>query len=167
MVWCSINESARQRLQREGITVPDSPVVHCAAACMFLTIGTYTFNVPDEHQEPFYVFYDRGENFLGKFKQRYLENRTKPGRPKNPEAFFDSFQDVQDVDQAYHPGIQAADMVSWAHTRSLSEKERPFHWLKKWLVKVVPSSSIEYTEEVMRNHQKDHDLRRDFERIFR
>lgn len=167
MVWCSINESARQRLQREGIAVPESPVVHCTAACMFLTVGAYTLNVPDVHQEPFYIFYDRGEDFLGKFKQRYLQNRTKPGRPKNPDSFFDSFQDVQDVDQAYHPGIQAADMVSWGHTRSLSEKERPYHWLKTWLMKVVPSSFIEYTEEVMRNHRKDHALRQDFERIFR
>jgi hypothetical protein len=167
MAWSSVNESARLRLQQEGVRrLPESAYLRCASDCVFLTVGTYLRNVPDEHQEPLYVFYDRGENFLGKFKHNYLANRTRPGRPKNHENWFDSFADVQDVDLPYHSGLQAADMVAWAHSRSLSEKERPFSWLKEWLINVVPSSRSEYTEDVMRNLKKDPGLRQGWERIF-
>jgi hypothetical protein len=167
MFWCSINESARLRLQKEGKVVPDSPWVHCAAACVWASVGAYTLNVSDAEQEPWFLFFDRGERFLSKFRQNYFRYRTKQGCPKDPENWWDSFVDVQEVDSAYHSGLQAADMVAWGHTRTLSQKERPFSWLKEWLVKVVPSTSLEYTEEVLRRSEKDPALRRGFERVFR
>lgn len=167
MAWSTINESARLRHEAEGGDVHDSAYVQCAADCMFMTVGLYTSNVPDELQEPLYVFYDRGENFLGKFKDKYLRYRTRPGMPKNPDNWFDLFGDVQDVDLPYHSGLQAADMVAWAHSRSLSEKERPFSWLKKWLIDLVPSVRTEYPEPLIKNPTKDRSYRRDWERIFR
>ena len=167
MAWSSINESARVRLENQGLPrIPKSAILRCASDCVFSTIGSYLLNAPEENQEPLYIFFDRGEPFLGKFKNKYLEHRTPPGRPKNPENWFDLFADVQDVDLPYHSGLQAADMVAWAHSRSLSEKERPFSWLKEWLIRVVPSERVEYTEEVMRNLQKDPALREGWERIF-
>jgi hypothetical protein len=167
MAWSSINESARVRLESEGLAgIPKSATLRCASDCFFSTVGSYLLHTPEESQEPLYVLFDRGEAFLGKFKNRYLENRTRPGRPKNPENWFDLFADVQDVDLPYHSGLQAADMVAWAHSRSLSERERPFSWLKELLIRVVPSERVEYTEEVMRNLKKDPALREGWERIF-
>jgi hypothetical protein len=167
MAWCSINESARLRAEIDGVRVPESSTLFCASNCVFLTVGAYMLNVPFENQEPIYIFFDRGERFLGKFKQNWLKNRTRPGSPKNiSDNWWDCFADVQEVDQAYHFGLQAADMVAWAHSRALREKERPFSWLKEWLVKVVPSSALDYTESLIRNPKND-DYRYGWERVFR
>jgi hypothetical protein len=167
MAWSSINESARLRAQKEGVRVPESASIHCAADCVFFTVGVYMLNIPDEKQEPIYVSFDRGEKFLGKFKQNYLKHRTIPGRPKNPENWFDSFADVRDVDLPNHFGLQAADMVAWAHSRTLSDKDRPFAWLKNWLLEVVPSIRAEYGEKLLRNLKKDPALRIPWEKLFR
>lgn len=151
MTWCSINESARTRLVKEGLSVPFDPFQWCSAVCVFATVGTYSLNIPDEKQEPLFVFYDRGEKFLGKFKNKWLSNRTRPGRPKNPDSWWDSFANIQDLDLPHNSGLQSADMIAWGASRSLSDKERPFSYLKEWLLKVIPSSTAEYTEERLRS----------------
>jgi hypothetical protein len=157
MAWSSINESARRRWEAQGLDVIRDPFGKCAAECAFLTVGSYIRNVPEESREPIYMFYDRGEPFLGRFKDRWLKYRTKPGKPKptNPDNGWDVFADVKDIDLPFHFGLQAADMVAWAHSRSLVEKERPFDYLKKWLLEVVPSSAIEHSEEIVRGPDRN------------
>jgi hypothetical protein len=166
MAWSSINESARLRAEIDGIRVPKSAILQSASDCVFLTVGAYMLNVPFENQEPVYIFYDRGERFLGTFKENWLKHRTKPGRPVNPDNWWDCFAGVKEVDMAYHFGIQAADMVAWGHSRALKEEDRSFSWLKEWLVKVVPSSAIEYSEDLLRNLKND-EYRHGWERVFK
>lgn len=146
MGWSSIPESLRLRLQKEGKPVPEDPYLHLASDCMYLMVGQYLLHAPGDSQEPIYVFFDRGEPFLGTFKNNWLKYRTPPRRTRNPKNWFDSFADVQDVDLPYHFGLQVADMIAWAHSRSLREEERPYWWLKEWLIKCVPSSRLEYDE---------------------
>lgn len=150
MARCSINESARHRLSLEGIAVVPDPLKECAGGCLTLTAGVYSENVPETHKEPLYVFYDRGERFLSKFKQGWLEKRTRPGKTKNPNNWWDQFADVQDLELPFHAPLQVADMIAWSHTRKLSERERPFSYLKEWLLKVIPSSTIDIDEKFMR-----------------
>jgi hypothetical protein len=150
MVWSSINESERIRLEGEGVNIVEDPYVRCAADCVFFSGGKYLLNVPEEQREPLYVFYDRGEKFLGRFKNNWLSHRTRPGRPKDPQNWFDLLSDVQDVDLPYHAGLQMADMIAWANSRALSESNRTFSWLKEWLLKVVPSTGMEYDGALLR-----------------
>jgi hypothetical protein len=112
MARVSIPESTRLRLETQGVTVPKDPYLHCAVDCVFMTAGMYGLNVEDETQEPLYIFFDRGEKFLGRFKNNHLGNRTRPGLLKTPDNWWDSFADVQDVGLAYHFGLQAADMIA-------------------------------------------------------
>jgi hypothetical protein len=165
MAWCSINESERMRMLGEGRDVPPDPYLHCTADCLFLTVGAYIHNVceREEPREPIYVFFDRGEKFLGNFKHNWLRGRTRPGRPINPENGWDYFRDVQELDLPFHYGLQAADMVAWGNSRSLLEKERPFWWLKEWLVKVVPSSGTTYSGQSL---CKSRESRKGWERMF-
>jgi hypothetical protein len=153
MAWSSINESARRRWEIQGEDVIRNPFAKCSAECAFLTVGGYFRNVSESEREPIYLFFDRGEPFLGPFKDRWLKGRTKPGRPKptNPDNAWDIFSNVQEVDLPFHFGLQAADMVAWAHSRALREVDRPFHYLKDWLIKVVPSAAIEHNEEIVRH----------------
>lgn len=164
MTWSAMPESERLRLKESGADVAEDPYLHCAADCMFLTVGFYMLNVPVTNQEPIYVFYDRGERFLGNFKSNWLTHRTRPGKFRNPDNWFDSFTDVQDVDLPYHFGLQAADMVAWAHSRALSEKDRPYQWLKEWLVKVVPSQTIDHSRKTL---LVDREFRKGWEAVFR
>jgi len=164
MARVSIPESTRLRLAAQGARVPKDPYLHCAVDCVFLTAGIYALNVEDDAQEPLYVFFDRGEKFLGGFKNNYLSNRTRAGFPKNPENWWDSFADVQDVDLAYHFGVQVADMIAWAHSRALGGKDRPYGWLEEWLEMVVPSFRIQYTEQLL---CRPTDYRRGWERVFK
>jgi len=163
MAWCSINESERLRFEEQGKDVPSDPYLHCTADCLFLTVGAYIHNVKNEAREPIYVFFDRGEKFLGNFKNNWLRGRTKPGQQIDPENGWDYYRDVQELDLPFHGGLQAADMVAWANSRVLSEQERPFSWLKEWLVKVVPSSGISYAGDRL---CKPRDSRKGWERMF-
>jgi hypothetical protein len=158
MAWSAINESARRRWEQQGEEVISDPFSKCAAECAYLTVGAYIQNVPDENQrESICLFYDRGEPYLGRFKNRWLKGRTKPGKPKptNPDNGWDVFSDVQEIDLRFHFGLQAADMVAWANSRALRETERPFHYLRDWLLEVVPSSRIEHNEEIIRYPDKN------------
>jgi hypothetical protein len=151
MSWSTINESARRRWEQERKEVIADPFAKCAAECSLLAVGGYIRNVPEEKREPVHIFYDRGEPFLGHFKNRWLKGRTKPGKPKptDRDNGWDIFCDVQEIDLPFHFGLQAADMVAWAHSRALREVERPFRYLKEWLLEVVPSQAIENTEETL------------------
>ncbi|MGA3031998.1 MAG: DUF3800 domain-containing protein [Terracidiphilus sp.] len=151
MVWSTINESARRRWKQHGEPVIADPYAKCAAECSFLAVGGYIQNVPYERREPIYIFYDRGEPFLSSFKNRWLRGRTQPGmKPIDPNNGWDIFREVHEVDLPFHFGLQAADMVAWAHSRALRDIDRPFHYLKKWLLEVVPSQEIKNTEESLR-----------------
>jgi hypothetical protein len=163
MAWSSINESERLRLHDRGETVPRDPYLFCTTDCLFLTLGGYIANVPDEQKEPICIFYDRGESFLGNFKNNWLQGRTKLGQIPNPGNAWDCFKEVAELDLSNHSGLHVADMVAWSHTRSLSDRERPFSWLKEWLVKVIPSFGIEHTEKTLLKAQE---YRKGWERMF-
>jgi hypothetical protein len=162
MAWSAINESARRRWERQGEEVISDPFAKCAAECAYLTVGAYIQNIRDEKErEPIRLFYDRGEQFLGPFKNRWLKGRTEPGRLKssNPDNGWDVFSDVQEVELPFHFGLQAAHMVAWANSRALSDIERPFQYLRYWLLEVVPSSRIEHNEETVRHADENkHEL---------
>lgn len=166
MAWSSINESALTRLRQEGLDLSSDPLIHVTADCFFATVGVYLTNVPDATQEPLYVFYDRGEKFLRKFKHKWLHGRTKHGCPSDPENWWDSFADVQELDLKNHFGLQAADMIAWGTSRALSDKERQFSWVKEWLLKVIPSTTVEYSETLLRNLKNGTEYRQGLERLF-
>jgi len=135
------------------LDVPD-PFRKCAEACMYLSSGNYVANTMFQDREKLYLFYDRGERFFGPVKNAWLSSRTKPGRPPDPSNWWDLFADIKDVDLPSHHPLQAADMIAWGHTRTLENLPRQFSYLKEWLIKVVPSSQIDFTEEVMRSQSK-------------
>ena len=163
MGWSSIPESLRLRLKQDGKPVPDDPYLQLASDCMYLMVGQYLLHAPEVSQEPIYVFFDRGEKFLGTFKNNWLKYRTPPGKPRNQENWFDTFAEVQEVDLRYHFGLQAADMIAWANSRALMEEERPYWWLKDWLIKCVPSSRLEYDEAKL---LKSREYRAGWEQVF-
>jgi len=147
MARCSINESARVRLAGQGHPVPGDPLRECAKNCLFVTVGAYMMNTHPGDREPLYLFYDRGEKFFGRFKQNWLASRSRHGRRKDPDNWWDQFADIQDLDLPYHAPLQAADMIAWAHSRTLSDKERPFSHVKTWLEKVIPASTLDITRK--------------------
>ncbi len=114
MAWSSINESARRRWEQQGKPVISDPFAKCSAECAFLTVGSYFRNAPDDEREPIYLFYDRGEEFLGSFKNRWLKGRTKPGKPKptDPDNGWDVFSDVQDLTSRF---ISDCRLPIWSH----------------------------------------------------
>ena len=147
---CSVNISARKRLVDEGYDVMD-PMSLCADMCIG---ASHTWHIESGSRELAYLFYDRTELFLKPFRKRWLQNRTPPGQLTTGEGeslFWDFFRDVSEVDMAYNPPMQAADMVAWGRSRGLSAKERPWKYLAKIMGDVIATSTAIITEDMMRS----------------
>lgn len=144
---CSIDVSARGRLVSEGYNIPE-PVVICADLCVGLAFNWYYDRHPNGI-EMAYILFDRGEDFIREFKARWLKERTPPGKVAM-HLFWDLIADVQESDMASHPGLQAADMMAWARSRSLSERERDWRYLAEIMHAIIPTTGVFIDEQTMR-----------------
>jgi hypothetical protein len=153
---CSLNTSAIERLFMQGKVVPSNPHLHIALFMLYLMVTGYADNVNINDREKIFVFYDRGEKFYPLVKKAWLEGRTMPGQPLNPSNPWDFLENIAEVDQAYTPPpLQVADMVAWSHTRTLTtSEERDFSYLKSLFLKFAPSSTVDVTEQVLRQQSE-------------
>jgi Protein of unknown function (DUF3800) len=147
----SINDSAVQRLQSQGVSVPIDRHKHLSLMMATMTIGPYLQNCSTP--EKISLFFDRGEKFMKGINVEWLARRTPPGETRKPENFWwDAIENIISAEQAFTPPIQVADMVAWAHTRTLpAAVEREFSDLKSNLIKFVPSTNLDITEDVFRH----------------
>ena len=87
---------------------------------------------------------------MGGIKKEWLNRRTPPGQPTNPANVWDRIEDILEVDQAFTPALQVSDMVAWAHNRTLpTDEDREFSDLKGHLIKFVPSTNLDITEDLI------------------
>jgi hypothetical protein len=151
---CSINESAICRVLRDGEYVPANAHKHCSLVLAEFMVTPYWNNcwrrgtVP----EKIFLFYDRDERFMPEIKKEWLKRRSKPGSLVIDMAnVWNRIENIEEADQAFTPPLQVADMVAWAHTRTLpTTDKRDFSDLKELMTKFVPSTSLDMTEEVLR-----------------
>jgi hypothetical protein len=117
---CSMDVTSRDRLVSEGFPVPD-PIVLCSQWCFR---GAFDWYIRNHDFEVGYAFYDRGEPFLAVVKKVWLKERTPPKRLIKTGDFWDLIANIEEVDMAFSPGVQAADMLAWSTTRALSKTDR-------------------------------------------
>jgi len=149
---CSVDVTGRERLVGEGYVV-DDPITLCTEMCLG-RFNNWKWGFEDDRRLGLsYLFFDRGEHFVTDLKRRWLENRTPPGKVvvDRSKLFWDFIGDIQEVDMERNPPIQAADMVAWARTRSLSEKERPGRHVAHIMRQIIPHDTAIITEEKMRS----------------
>jgi hypothetical protein len=150
----SINENAIGRLLQQGEYAPADPHKMLVLLLAEFMVTPYWINsqVNGGTPENIFLYYDRDEQFMSGIKKEWLARRTRPGRPKNSANVWDRIENILDVDQAFTPPLQVSDMVAWAHNRTLpTDEEREFSDLKELLIKFVPSTNLDVTEEVMRH----------------
>jgi hypothetical protein len=144
---CTIDLKAREKLTQEGYKIHD-PATACTALATRSALEWH-HNASHQEMEPVHLFFDRGEDFIGVLKKRWLANRTKPGRAPNKKRIWDMIANIEEVDQAFTPPLQATDMIAWSRTRRLSGERRDWLYLAD-VIKVVPQSSILIDEVMMR-----------------
>lgn len=145
---CTIDVSARDKLVAEGRQIPE-PEVICANWCVTKAF-TWFSQRHYESVDPMHIFFDRGERFMETIKGPWLKNRTPPGKLVLSSLWWDMIENIEELDMAYHPPIQAADMFAWGRSRILSERDRTFKHLIKILNGVVPSLVLQLNEERLR-----------------
>lgn len=150
---CSLNATAVKRLYLDKHIVPANPHQQVALIMLYMMVKPYVDNVRHSDREKIFVFYDRGEKFYGPVKKEWLEKRTKPGLPRDPRNAWDFLENIEEADQAFTPPLQVSDMVASSHTRTLGvPEEREFSDLKELLTKFVPSTTLDVTEDILRQH---------------
>lgn len=112
----------------------------------------YNWYVSSHPLELSYIFFDRGEHFINGLRARWLANKTPDGKltPGGQNLYWDNIADIQEVDMDCSPPIQAADMIAWARSRSLSDRARPWKHLADVMLKVIPSTHAFIGEKEMR-----------------
>ena len=143
----SIDLTARVKLIAEGYEIHD-PYAICTSSCVGLAFK-WQYDTHPTNSERSYLFFDRGEKFINYIRPKWLKERTPPGKV-GLGSFWDWIIDIQELDMREHPPIQAADVLAWARTRSLSKKERRWRFLEDIMQQVIPSSSVKLGEAEMR-----------------
>jgi hypothetical protein len=155
---CSINESAVDRIARDGEYFPADMHKHLSLVLAEFMVTPYWNNclLRGKAPEDIFLFYDRGERFISCIKREWLKRRSDPNRlVMDATNVWDRIKDIVDVDQAFAPPVQVADMVAWAHTRALpTDEQREFSDLKAHLIKFVPSTNLDLTEQILREHSQ-------------
>jgi hypothetical protein len=147
---CSVNVSARARLVAQGHPVPDE-IELCRDLCVG-AICQWRYLHQGKLDELFSIFFDQGEEFYTPFKRRWQMRRTPPDRVSvRPESFFwDMIREIEQRNAKYCYPLQPADMLSWAHSRSLLSVDRPHRSLSYMIEQVVPNVTANVTEDIMR-----------------
>jgi hypothetical protein len=166
MYTCSFNLSARERIIAENASLPD-PIITCVdrVAMPLLMwhqyVVTYPSTVPRQY-EPIYVFFDRNEKFHDLLKKEWLINRTDPWKSSDTypdQNHWDVFANIQETDLPRTYGIQAADMIAWAYTRTLpGHPPRWFSDMKERFVKCVAANPIVIDEYTMRERVRSRSI---------
>jgi len=148
---CSIDLNAHKRLIAEGVKMPSEPIEILTHACVLGAFTWYFRNRPGK-MEMAYIFFDQGEPFLEIIRKIWM-GKSAPGRV-TVEPIWGLIAGVQPMDMRNTPPIQAADMLAWARTRSLSSKKRLYQHLDKIISTVIPQDSVRLGEEKMRELAK-------------
>jgi hypothetical protein len=117
----SIDTNARKRLIAEGYTVPEPQIV-CTQSCIKGAFDWYFQKHPKE-VEAAYIFFDRGEPFMHELSQEW-RRKEKVRKLVSNEPFWGLIRNIQSVNMRDTPPIQAADMIAWAGSRSLTRVNR-------------------------------------------
>jgi hypothetical protein len=151
---CSVNVSARQRLIKEGYDVVDE-VTLCTEIC--IGHAFHKHYIQDARiAERAHIVFDQGEPFYGKFLTRWMRAKTGDGQVVvDPvKLFWDLIESITEVDSKDSGPLQAADILAWAHSRSLSSYDRPFRDLARVMRCILPTTFADIGEGVMREKSK-------------
>lgn len=142
----SIDVTAHKRLLEEGYKIGD-PSTICAHSCIKASTDWYLKN----HKiELVYIFYDRGETFFESVRKSWLASQTHKKKVYSSDDPWALVANVHDATMTVTPPIQAADLIAWARTRELSNRERPYRYLAHIARQVIPHSFWKLDEERMR-----------------
>lgn len=147
-IVCSIDVTARDALVAEGCSI-DPPHYICGHWCIAKAFGWYYDTWPDR-LEVGYVYFDRGEQFMHPFRQRWLqENKTQKFVKTN--TFWGGIAEVEALDATETPALQAADFIAWAESRKRSSAvDRPQRHLATIQGMIIPSWRLVLDEANLR-----------------
>lgn len=147
----SIDVTAHARLGVEGYRIGD-PSTICAHSCIGAACDWYSSN---HDPDLVYIYYDRGETFFEPVRRQWLKSQN-PKMKIVAGDFWGWVGDIHDANMRVTPAIQAADLIAWARSRELSNKERPYRHLAQIARQVIPHSFWMLDEETMRKkYSKD------------
>jgi hypothetical protein len=118
---CSVDVSAHGRLLTEGLDMPPDPIALLAKLCIDGAFSWY-FKEHPQGIEVAYVFFDQNEPYISEFRRQWLK-RSSSSKMVLQDPFWGLIANVTPMNMRNTPPIQAADMLAWARTRSLSSKE--------------------------------------------
>lgn len=144
---CSIDLDAHARVLECGIAIPE-PACFCVMVCV-LSLMRYASssqgNLPQVE-----LFFDRGEGFIDIIKSLWIDNRTDPGRPPNPENEWDCILNIIEVDMKRTPQIQMADLAAWAATRQFQHPVKRWSGLSQLCESLIPNGRVFIDEASIR-----------------
>jgi len=146
-VVISIDLTAHKALVDRGSKISE-PFQLCANLCIGKAFSWY-FESKVDSLEPAYVFFDRGEQYYPVFQRQWLACRTPPRHIVKVNPFWDWIANVEEVDMATTPAIQACDMLAWGTTRSLLKRVRPFRDLARMIGQLVPTWKLVLDEDIL------------------
>lgn len=152
-IVCAVDVSARDTLAREGYQIETAPYI-CAHCCIAQAFSWHYETWP-EQLEIGYVYFDRGEQFMHPFRQRWLRE-CKKQRVVVTNTFWGGIREVEALDSKVTPGLQAADFIAWAESRRRSSSiDRPQRHLAAIQEMIIPSWRVVLDEKTLREKHCD------------
>jgi hypothetical protein len=147
-IVCGIDVSARDTLVKEGRKIETAPYIcgHCCIAQAF----NWHYETWPEQLEIGYVYFDRGEQFMHPFRQRWLRE-SKSQKIVITNTFWGGIAEVEALDSKVTPALQAADFIAWAESRKRSSSvDRPQRHLATVQQMIIPSWRLVLDEKTLR-----------------
>jgi hypothetical protein len=145
---CTVDLAAHAKLVKEGCDIP-TPSAVCVRVVVPMALA-WNAKINPTNPEPVHLLFDRGEKFMSAFKREWLDKRTTPGNVPASITVWNMIANIEEVDQAFAPPVQAADMLAWSRTRGISPEFRDWRHLADVIQKVIPNDTIDLTESTMR-----------------
>ena len=141
---CSIDVTARQNLVSQGCEIAQ-PHLICAQCCVGVAFDWYYEHFIDD-LEIAHVFFDNNERCMHEFRQEWLRHR----KPITTNLFWGHITEVRPLDMRNNAPLQAADMIAWATSRKLSQKQRSYLHLDTIVTAVIPNTRLVLDEHTLR-----------------
>jgi hypothetical protein len=147
---CSVDATARDYLVDDGYVIPE-PAAICARLCFQRSLQWYFDHHPDT-LELVSIYFDRDEPFIQPIREVWLKY-SDPRRLVQENPAFGLITEVSPVIMSGNPGVQAADVLAWAKTRSISAEEgREGKHLFRIMTQIIPSLTFAIDEASLRRN---------------